>query len=178
MNVSIEPMKFSHVPSVVAIEKQVYSSPWSEHAFINEILDNGFASYYVLLIDGEVAGYTGIWVILDEAHITTLAISPPWQGKGFGRSLVEHVIAEAAKKGATRITLEVRISNLKAQSLYKKLGFAACGVRPNYYTDEDALVMWLDKLPSFCDKYSVSAANKKIVPAAEQGWERKLWKKN
>ncbi|NLZ39082.1 MAG: ribosomal protein S18-alanine N-acetyltransferase [Firmicutes bacterium] len=161
-------MKFCHVPSVAAIEKMVYSAPWSEHAFINEILDNGFASYYVLLIDGEVAGYTGIWVILDEAHITTLAVSPVWQGKGFGRSLLEHAIAEAAKKGAVRITLEVRVSNLKAQALYKKLGFTPCGIRPNYYHDEDALVMWLDNLPSFCERNGFSVVK---TPAAERDWE-------
>ena len=117
MQVSIEPMKFCHVESVWAIEKEVYTSPWSRHAFINEILDNGFAFYYVALSADEVVGYAGIWVILDEAHITTLAVSPSWQGQGLGRQLLEHLITEAALKGAKRMTLEVRVSNTRAQSL-------------------------------------------------------------
>jgi ribosomal-protein-alanine N-acetyltransferase len=147
VQVSIEPMKFCHVESVWAIEKEVYTSPWSRHAFINEILDNGFAFYYVALSADEVVGYAGIWVILDEAHITTLAVSPSWQGQGLGRQLLEHLITEAALKGAKRMTLEVRVSNTRAQSLYRKYGFVECGVRPNYYPDEDALVMWLERLP-------------------------------
>ncbi|MCR3923405.1 MAG: ribosomal protein S18-alanine N-acetyltransferase [Firmicutes bacterium] len=149
-------MQFCHVDSVALIEKTVYTSPWSVHSFVNEILDNGFAFYYVVLVDQEVAGYAGIWVILDEAHITTLAVSPPWQGKGFGRSLLEYIIAEAVNKGAIRMTLEVRVSNQPAQELYKKFGFVTYGVRPNYYPDEDALIMWLDHLPSI-----TAAADKK-----------------
>src|SRR5690606_485299 len=110
-------------------------------------IDNGFASYYVALYNKEVVGYAGIWVVLEEAHITTLAVSPKWQGKGIGKALLQHLINEADSKGAVRMTLEVRVSNLKAQELYKKFGFVVCGRRPKYYRDEDALIMWLEKLP-------------------------------
>lgn len=168
MKVSIEPMKFCHVDDVSAIEKKVYTSPWSAHAFINEILDNGFASYYVALFAEEVVGYAGIWVILDEAHITTLAVTPAWQGQGLGRQLLEHLIAEAALKGAKRMTLEVRVSNHKAQKLYKKHGFVACGVRPNYYPDEDALIMWLERLPGGNVKTETSEQLQAVKQAGEQ----------
>ncbi|NLM52269.1 MAG: ribosomal protein S18-alanine N-acetyltransferase [Firmicutes bacterium] len=147
MSLSIEPMKFCHVDAVSEIEKKVYPTPWTKFAFINEIIDNGFASYYVALYNKEVVGYAGIWVVLEEAHITTLAVSPKWQGKGIGKALLQHLINEADSKGAVRMTLEVRVSNLKAQELYKKFGFVVCGRRPKYYRDEDALIMWLEKLP-------------------------------
>ncbi|HHX73655.1 MAG TPA: ribosomal protein S18-alanine N-acetyltransferase [Firmicutes bacterium] len=142
-------MKFCHVDAVAEIEQKVYQTPWTKHAFINEILDNGFASYYVALAEGEVIGYGGIWVVLDEAHLTNLAVSPGWQGKGIGKALLAHLIREAAGKGARRMTLEVRVSNLRAQELYKKFGFVSCGIRPKYYHDEDALIMWLAELK--CD---------------------------
>lgn len=148
MSFSIEPMKFCHVDAVSEIEKQVFPTPWTKYAFINEIIDNSFASYYVALHHGEVIGYAGIWVVLDEAHITTLAVSPKWQGKGIGKALLQHLINEADGKGAVRMTLEVRVSNLKAQELYKKFGFKICGRRPKYYRDEDAFIMWLEKLPT------------------------------
>lgn len=131
---------------VAGIEEEVYPIPWSKNAFINEILDNGFASYYVALADGEVVGYAGIWTIVDEAHITTLAVSAGWQSRGVGSMLLEHLMARARAKGASRMTLEVRVSNVSAQKLYKKYGFVPCGLRPNYYSDEDALIMWLDEL--------------------------------
>lgn len=148
MAFAITPMKFSHIDRVAEIEQIVYPSPWSKLAFINEILDNSFASYYVALENEEVLGYAGIWTILDEAHLTTLAVCPKAQGGGVGRALLEHIIAEAKAKGVSRMTLEVRVSNVKAQKLYKKYGFIACGIRPNYYADEDAVIMWLDKLAS------------------------------
>lgn len=146
MAATIEPMLFCHVDRVSEIENAVYPCPWSRHAFIGEVLDNSFASYYVAKEDDEVVGYAGIWVILDEAHITTLAVCPTRQNRGVGQQLLNHIICEGEKKGANRMTLEVRLSNIKAQDLYKKYGFVSCGVRPNYYQDEDAVIMWLDDL--------------------------------
>jgi [ribosomal protein S18]-alanine N-acetyltransferase len=150
VTVVIEPMRFVHVDQVAAIEGMVYTSPWSKGAFITEIIDNGFALYFVALAEGQVVGYVGIWTILDEAHITTLAVAPLWQKQGVGKMLLEHIMAQALARGATRMTLEVRMSNYHAQELYKKYGFVACGVRPNYYTDEDAVIMWLDDLDAVC----------------------------
>lgn len=146
MNVTIRPMKGCHLERVVAIEEAVCPSPWSKNAFTNEITNNSFASYYVAVSGAQVVGYAGVWIIMDEGHLTTLAVSCQWQQCGVGSLLLEHLIAEAKKRGATRMTLEVRVSNSKAQKLYKKYGFLPCGQRPNYYSDEDALVMWLDNL--------------------------------
>lgn len=147
MTVTIEPMRLCHVDTVAGIEEEVYPIPWSKNAFTNEILDNGFASYYVALDDGVVVGYAGIWTIMDEAHITTLAVRTAWQRRQVGSLLLEHLLAKAKSKGASRMTLEVRVSNTIAQTLYRKYGFVPCGLRPNYYSDEDALIMWLDKMP-------------------------------
>lgn len=146
MSITIEPMKFVHVDAVAEIENAVYPTPWSKNAFINEVLDNGFAHYFVALNDKSVVGYAGIWVILDEAHITTLAVCQQEQCKGVGTLLLETLIEAAASMGAQRMTLEVRLSNTIAQELYKKYGFIQRGTRRNYYSDEDALIMWLDQL--------------------------------
>ncbi|MDW7650686.1 MAG: ribosomal protein S18-alanine N-acetyltransferase [Bacillota bacterium] len=151
MTAVIEQMKFVHVDSVAAIEVKVFTAPWTKQAFIGEILDNNFASYYVAVEHNEVVGYAGIWTVLDEAHITTLAVAPQHQGKGIGYALLRHIMAEAASRGAVRMTLEVRASNTKAQRLYQKHGFLACGTRPGYYNDEDALIMWLENLDTVCE---------------------------
>ncbi len=144
--VTIERMKLEHVDQVEAIERMVYPSPWSKEAFVSEIRENSFASYYVALKDGQVIGYAGIWVILDEAHITNLAVHPDYQRLSVGSTLLRQQVSEALAHGARRMTLEVRFSNTKAQNLYAKFGFVARGVRTRYYSDEDALIMWLDKL--------------------------------
>lgn len=146
LDVTIDKMRLVHVDQVTWIEERVYSSPWSRNAFINEIMDNGLASYFVALLEGNVIGYAGIWTILDEAHITNLAVHPDYQCRGVGRMLLETLVQEAGRRGAARITLEVRLSNYRAQDLYRKFGFEPRGVRPRYYKDEDALVMWLDNL--------------------------------
>jgi len=146
MLVTVEPMKVCHLERVVAIEEEVYPSPWSKNAFVNEIMENGFASYWVAIAEEQVVGYAGVWIIFDEAHLTTLAVCSQWQQRGVGSLLLEHLLAEVKNLGAMRITLEVRVSNNNAQKLYKKYGFLSSGLRPNYYNDEDALVMWLDNL--------------------------------
>jgi [ribosomal protein S18]-alanine N-acetyltransferase len=144
--VNIERMKLEHIDEVEAIEKTVYPSPWSKNAFLSEIKENSFASYFVALKDGRVIGYAGIWIILDEAHITNLAVHPDYQRLYIGSALLQQQIHEALANGATRMTLEVRFSNLNAQNLYAKFGFVPRGVRTRYYSDEDALIMWLDDL--------------------------------
>jgi [ribosomal protein S18]-alanine N-acetyltransferase len=139
-------MKLKHVDEVEAIEKTVYPSPWSKNAFLSEIKENTFASYFVALKDGRVIGYAGIWIILDEAHITNLAVHPDYQRLHIGSALLQQQICEALANGARRMTLEVRFSNISAQNLYAKFGFVPRGVRTRYYSDEDALIMWLDDL--------------------------------
>ncbi|MBS3948684.1 MAG: ribosomal protein S18-alanine N-acetyltransferase [Dethiobacter sp.] len=141
-------MRPEHADQVVAIEREAFPSPWSRNAFLQEVLTNRLASYFVALTAGEVAGYAGFWVILDEAHITNLAVRSDCRRRGVGSALLEELLVEAACRGAVKITLEVRRSNLKAQNLYRQYGFIVCGVRPRYYNEEDALIMWLERLPS------------------------------
>lgn len=139
-------MRGSHIDEVHEIEKRVYPSPWSKSAFTSEVFHNSFAYYYVAVLDGKVVGYAGIWVILDEAHVTNLAVHPEYRRQGIGSMLLEYLLGEARNLGASRMTLEVRVSNTPAQELYLKYGFVPRGIRPNYYIDEDAVIMWLDDL--------------------------------
>ena len=128
------------------IESCSFDSPWPEEAFYNDLAHNRFASYVFIEVDEVQAGYCGVWIILDEAHITNIAILPDYRGRKFGEALLLKVMELAKEAGAKTMTLEVRVSNHIAQSLYKKLGFQAGGIRKGYYTDnkEDALVMWVN----------------------------------
>jgi ribosomal-protein-alanine N-acetyltransferase len=145
--VSIEPMRRSDVPTVSAIERRCYATPWHENAYYTE-LSNRCACYLVARLDGQIVGYAGMWVIMDEAHITTLAVDPPHRGKKIGERLLLNLLEEAIIAGASRATLEVREHNVVAQQLYRKYGFREAAIRKNYYTDnqENAIVMWVDDL--------------------------------
>jgi ribosomal-protein-alanine N-acetyltransferase len=133
---------------VLNVEEKCFAVPWSRAAFKAEIGDNDLAHYFVVELNGQVVGYAGMWIILDEAHITNVAVLPAFQRKGFGEKLMDALIELAKAKGATSMTLEVRVSNVDAQRLYRRLGFVARGLRRQYYTDtqEDALIMWRDSL--------------------------------
>lgn len=155
-------MQVKHIDEVEEIEQQVYPSPWSRSAFVTEILENAFAAYFVALNRGQVVGYAGIWVILDEAHITNLAVHPDFHNCGIGTVLLQHIIKEARKHGVLRMTLEVRTSNVRAQNLYTKFGFVSHGVRPKYYSDEDALIMWLDDLDDGLDEETGRAGGRHV----------------
>jgi ribosomal-protein-alanine acetyltransferase len=141
-------MEPGDVDVVVKVENASFATPWSRAAFIAEIEDNDLACYLVIESDGEVVGYAGMWLILDEAHVTNVALLPAYRGRGLGNTLMTALCEVAKTLGARRMTLEVRPSNIPAQRLYGKLGFVAQGVRPGYYTDtkEDALIMWRDRL--------------------------------
>ncbi len=145
--VRIRAMEVGDLPAVLKIEEKTNPSPWSERSFRSE-LSNRDAHYFVVECGEEVVGFGGYWAILDEAHITTVAIAPPFQGQGLGRKLVEHLLTDASQRGITCATLEVRSSNTRAQTLYERLGFVATGMRKRYYADtrEDAVVMWLHGL--------------------------------
>ncbi|NLT96265.1 MAG: ribosomal protein S18-alanine N-acetyltransferase [Clostridia bacterium] len=140
-------MELRDVKQVSEIEKKSFPSPWSAYAFVCELLDNAFANYFVLTQaddDNTVIGYGGMWIILDEAHITNIAITPEYRGQRLGEILLNHMMTEAKAKGAVKMTLEVRVSNISAQKLYKRLGFLEAGIRKGYYLDnnEDAIIMW------------------------------------
>jgi ribosomal-protein-alanine N-acetyltransferase len=137
-------MKIEDLDQVMALEHACFSVPWSRDAFEKEICDNALAVYYVVLLDDIVIGYIGIWYIVGEGHITNVAVDPRYRGNGYGKVLVETIKKDALTHSITDLTLEVRISNKPAISLYEKMGFESAGIRPNYYSDnqEDALIMW------------------------------------
>lgn len=138
-------MEISDIVEVLVIEKTSFTSPWTKKAFIEELRNNSYAKYAVIEHDNHVVGYCGMWVVMDDAQITTIAIKNEYRGKGLGEQILLHSMNVAKKLGATRVSLEVRVSNEIAKQLYKKLGFVPGGIRKNYYADnqEDALVMWV-----------------------------------
>jgi len=139
-------MTLDDIDTIARIERESFTSPWSADAFRMELSQNHFAKYMVLEQNGETIGYGGMWIIVDEAHITNIAIREPYRGRGLGERLLREMMRTAAWLGAIRITLEVRVTNDRAQSLYRKLGFYDAGMRPRYYSDnhEDAIIMWAE----------------------------------
>jgi ribosomal-protein-alanine N-acetyltransferase len=139
-------MERDDIEEVYQIELQSFSVPWSKESLYYELEQNLFAKYLVVEFDGKVVGYCGLWVIMDDAQITNIAVHPDFRGKKIGESLLRFSIQLSKEMSAKRLSLEVRISNHIAQSLYKKVGFESGGIRKRYYTDnqEDALVMWVN----------------------------------
>ncbi len=151
----VEPMRQSDVATVAAIERIIFTMPWSSNAFGYELRANPLSHYFVARtrsvkpgidangLDPSIIGYGGFWMMLDEAHICTLGVHPDWRRRGVGELLLSSMIEAAARLNANVVTLEVRVSNLPAQRLYEKYGFSTVGVRKGYYSDnqEDALIM-------------------------------------
>ncbi len=137
-------MQQDDIAAVCTIEREAFTTPWSEDAFRNELTHNQYAHYIVLEYDGLIVGYGGLWLIIDEAHITNVAVKSEYRGRGWGEKLMQRLKETAVFLGARRMTLEVRVSNTRAKQLYEKLGFYGVGIRKEYYTDnrEDALIMW------------------------------------
>jgi ribosomal-protein-alanine N-acetyltransferase len=150
----IAAMKPEHLSQVMVIEKKSFTVPWSEITYYREISENPYAIYIVALSREEVVGYAGRWLILDESHITNIAVSPGWRRQGVGRKLLEHMLRTSLLDGANRMTLEVRRTNLGAQKLYQEFAFSAAGYRRGYYTDnnEDALIMWQYDIAAYFDR--------------------------
>ena len=144
----IEPMTLGDLPEVNEIERLSFSAPWPAYAFEHELTANRLARYIVSRVDGRVAGFAGIWLMVDEAHITTFSVHPDWRRQGIGRGLLLRLADLADELGAVRLTLEVRVSNTAAQALYAGLGFSVAGRRVAYYSDdgEDALIMTTPEL--------------------------------
>ncbi|MEW9670311.1 ribosomal protein S18-alanine N-acetyltransferase [Ammoniphilus sp. 3BR4] len=145
-NYLVRRMTLDDLDAIEEIENSTFTIPWSRQSFQNELVNNHFAYYLILEVEGQVAGYGGMWVIGDEAHVTNIAIASEYRGKKWGEKLMIAMKLHAIRQGANAMTLEVRASNTVAQNLYKKLGFDKTGVRPRYYSDngEDALIMWVN----------------------------------
>ncbi len=158
----VEPMTLADVDQVMEIEQISFPSPWSRRAFRYEIAENEHSTMLVvrpapssrgwlsrvqdrlnLFRPGTVLGYAGFWLLVDDIHISTIAVQPQWRGRGLGELLMISVLDRGAELNARRATLEVRVSNLAAQGLYEKYGFAIATRRKRYYVDnnEDAYIM-------------------------------------
>ena len=139
----ILPMHVDDLPAVHAIERQSFSTPWPPHAYRAELETNELARYVCAWVGGRIVGYAGMWVMVDEAHITTFAVDPAWRRRGVADRILVALLDIAEERGARAETLEVRVSNVGARRLYEKFGFRPVGIRPRYYSDdfEDALVM-------------------------------------
>jgi len=144
----IEPMALADLDAVHRIELASFSSPWPANAYRSELETNRLASYLVGRIDGEIVAYGGMWLMVDEAHITTFAVHPTWRRQKIGERLLLAFLDLAVARGAREATLEVRLSNISARRLYEKYGFRPVGLRPRYYSDdgEDALIMTTEPL--------------------------------
>jgi ribosomal-protein-alanine N-acetyltransferase len=144
----IEPMRLEDVDEVQRIELASFSTPWPENAYRSELMTNRLASYLVARVDGRIVAYGGMWLMVDEAHITTFAVHPGWRRQRIGERLLLSFLDLARDRRAREATLEVRLSNLAARRLYEKYGFRPVGLRPRYYSDdnEDALIMTTDPL--------------------------------
>lgn len=145
---SVKKMTMKDLDEVMEVERQCFTTPWSRYSFVCELKDNQFSHYIVAKYMGKIIGYAGMWIILDEAHVTNVGVLPEYRGGGVGELLMRSLIIAAKEHGAKKMTLEVRKSNYVAQNLYSKLGFEPVGIRRGYYLDnrEDAVIMWKDSL--------------------------------
>jgi ribosomal-protein-alanine N-acetyltransferase len=169
--IEIDALTLDDLEEVMEIEPIAFGSHhWSRDSFINELLNP--AGFYFAAREretGRLIGYSGFWLIGEEAHITTLAVHPEHRRKRVGEQLLINDIVKARQLQADWMTLEVRVSNESAQRLYSKYSFKSLGVRRNYYQDnsEDALVLWTERLSTsdFVDVFKVCLAEQKITEA-------------
>lgn len=154
--VTIVPMEKSHLDEVMKIEEKVYGEHhWAKDSFYGELAND--LAYYYSAFDSEnnFAGYAGAWHVIDEAHITTIAVAPDFQRKKIGEALLNKIIQDCYNNEIKYITLEVRVSNTPAIQLYEKYNFKSLGTRKGYYqnNNEDALIMWTENI--FWDKFKL-----------------------
>jgi len=162
--VAVEPMRLADIAAVHEIERLSFTTPWPVYAFEQELTANRLARYVVARAGSTVVGFGGVWLMVDEAHVTTIGVHPHWRRQGVGRRLMVALIDLAEELRASRVTLEVRAGNLGAQALYAELGFKVAGRRTNYYTDdgEDALVMTTSLLRSPSMRQAVARARDRL----------------
>jgi ribosomal-protein-alanine N-acetyltransferase len=143
-------MAAADIPAVHAIERASFPVPWPDYAFRQELESNRMARYLVARVGEDPVAYAGVWLMVDEAHVTTFAVLPMWRRHGVGARLMLALLQASAAAGARVATLEVKIGNTAARALYQRFGFRPVGVRPHYYSDDgsDALIMTTAPLAS------------------------------
>jgi [ribosomal protein S18]-alanine N-acetyltransferase len=150
LTVTITTMRRRHLRGVLHIEQQVYPKPWTFGLFLSELGQRSTRLYLVARVGHRIVGYLGLLRNIDEGHITNVAVDPEWQGHGIATRLLATAGRAASLRGCRSLTLEVRVSNDRAQQLYRRFGFAPAGVRKAYYPDnrEDAIIMWANDIDS------------------------------
>ncbi|SRR5712691_7737670 len=155
-------MRRRHLRGVMAIERRVYSRPWSPNLFIAEIAESSTRCYLVARINRDVVGYAGLICYGEEAHITNVAVDPQHHRRKIATRLMHDLLVQAIQMSAHAVSLEVRVSNWGAQRLYGRFGFRPAGIRKNYYQElnEDALIMWTDdvRTPDYAKRLEAIAA--------------------
>lgn len=153
-DIKISEMTKDDIENVVKIEEEAYGKHhWAKSSFYDEMANN-LAKYYTAKTPaGELVGYAGTWHIIDEGHITTIAVKKEFLRNHIGEAIIQRIIDDCYKNGVKYLTLEVRVSNTAAIKLYEKYGFQSLGTRKGYYQDnnEDALIMWTENI--FYDKF-------------------------
>ncbi|MCL2320684.1 MAG: ribosomal protein S18-alanine N-acetyltransferase [Oscillospiraceae bacterium] len=142
-NISISPLDEEYIEGVYFICTKCFSIPWSKESIKNELSNNLFSNYLGAFIEDKLVGFIGMWAIVNEGEITNIAVLPEYQNKGVGAKLLKKLIKLSQDKKLENLYLEVRFSNLSAQSLYRKFGFKTYGLRKCYYSDnkENAILM-------------------------------------
>ncbi|HLR69935.1 MAG TPA: ribosomal protein S18-alanine N-acetyltransferase [Pseudogracilibacillus sp.] len=143
----IREMLEEDIEEVMEVDIASFSTPWTREIYEQEVIHNKHAHYFVILVNNQlIVGYVGLWIVEEEAQITNIAILPTYRGNKIGEKLFGFSVQYAIQQGALRLSLEVRVSNIVAQKLYRKFGLVPGGIRKNYYPDngEDALVMWVN----------------------------------
>lgn len=178
-SLDIAVMRKRHLDQVMGIEKRAYTNPWSRSVFESE-LTQGITRSYVVALDGRrVVGYCGVLYVVDEAHITNIAVDPDIHRINIGTKLMSHMIRRAWERQVAGVTLEVRVSNFAAQRLYQKFGFQPAGVRKGYYQEngEDAIIMWAYDINSSEYHERIRAIESKAGISSEtRNWRRRIWK--
>lgn len=139
----IRKMSVTDIDVVLKLEDELFTSKWTQEQFEYELTENEFSKLFVMIENEEIIGYFGEWILFDQAQITTIGVSKKHQGKGYSKLMMQRMIEEACNSNCETISLEVRVSNVKAINLYHKFGFETINIRKNYYQDnnEDAFLM-------------------------------------
>ncbi len=143
-----EPLKFEHLEQMAEIEREAFDTPWTVNMFIPEVTAEG-ATYLVGTRDGEVLCYGGFHFVVDEAHITNIAVKQTERGRGLGKMLLATLLDKAKEKGAKKVSLEVKITNYRAVDLYKNFGFEIVGIRKKYYNNKYDAILMTKIMPCF-----------------------------
>lgn len=173
MDVVLAPMRRRHLRGVLRIEEASHPRPWSMALFLSELGFTDQRTYLIAKVDGRIVGYGGLMYVLPDAHVTNIAVDPACRRRAIATRLLLALTRAAIDKGATALTLEVRVSNTGAQELYRRFGFEAAGVRKGYYADtaEDATIMWARGIDTLefadrLDEIEATVPGRTVVEAA------------